>query len=231
MSRVNFYQLLELKISPPESDPDVIESAIKRKQAEWSRLRNHPTKGTQARQNISLLTEIRKIMGDPQLREKEARNAIELLKKKLESKFRQIDNHVYLLAAKGDVTDEEIGRLSEFHKVKPLIVQRRVDRWRKKQGHALEVHLRHLLITGKPDEKTIEKVASQFDTTPETANAILKKLLDERSAELDAYINIQIRKGFMSQQEISSLAEIYAIDQGEILRRVRCPGRSGDARR
>jgi len=229
MSRVNFYQLLELKINPPESDPDVIESAIKRKQNEWSRLRNHPTKGTQARQFISLLNEIRKTMADPKLREKEARDALELLKKKLEKKFKSIDNHVALLCSKGDITDEEITRLSEFHNVKPQIIQRRVERWRKKHGHELEIYLAHLLIDGKPDEKTTEKVASQFQTTSEAVHAVLQKLLDERSTELESYINIQIRKGFMAEREISSLAEIYALDEGEILRRVRCPIKKGSS--
>jgi len=227
MSRVNFYQLLDLKINPPESDPDVIESAIKRKQAEWSRLRNHPTKGTQARQFISLLNEIRKTMTDPKLRENEARNALELLKKKLETKFQAIDNHVVFLCSKGDITRDEITRLAEFHKVKPQIIHRRVERWRKKHGHELEIQLAHLLIDRKPDDKAISKVASQFQTSPETVQAVLKKLVDERSAELESYINIQIRKGFMSEREISSLAEIYALDQGEILRRVRCPIKKG----
>ena len=227
MSRVNFYQLLELKINPPESDPDVIESAIKRKQSEWSRLRNHPTKGTQARQFISLVNEIRKTMTDPELREKEARNAVELLKKKLETKFKAIDNHVYLLCSKGTISEQEIARLAEFHKVKLQIIQRRAEVWRKKHGHELEIYLNHLLIDGKPDEKSLGKIASQFQTTSETVNEVLKSLLDERAAELEAYINIQIRKGFMSEREISSLAEIYALDQGEILRRVRCPIRKG----
>jgi hypothetical protein len=227
MSRVNFYQLLELKINPPESDPDVIDSAIKRKQSEWSRLRNHPTKGTQARQFISLVDEIRKTMADPKLREKEARNAVELIKKKLETKFKAIDNHVYLLCSKGAITEEEIARLAEFHRVKPQIIQRRVERWHKKHGQELEIYLNNLLIDGKPDEKTLGKIASQFQTTPETVHDVLKKLIDERFAELEAYINIQIRKGFMSEREISSLSEIYALDQGEILRRVRCPIKKG----
>jgi len=223
MSRVNFYQLLELKINPPESSPQVIAAAIKRKQAEWSRLRNHPTKGTLARQYISLLTDIRKVMGEPQLREKEARKALDLLKKKLEAKFKNIDNHVNLLGCKGDISTNEIARLVDFHKVKPQIIQRRVDRWRKKHGTELEAHLNRLLIYGKPDEKTIEKIATQYKSPLEEVHAVIKKLMDERSSELDAYINIQIRKGFMSQKEISSLAEIYAINQGDILRQIRCP--------
>lgn len=227
MSRVNFYQLLELKINPPESNPEVIEAAIKRKQSEWSRLRNHPTKGTQARQYISLLTDIRKTMGDPESRKNEARNALELLKKKLESKFQNIDSHVFLLGSKGEIYEEEIKQLAEFHKVKPQIIQRRVDRWRKKHGHPIAVHLNHLLISERPDDKAVEKIASQFETTVDTVRKILKNLLKERSDELDAYINIQIRKGFMAEKEISTLSEIYALDQGEILRRVRCPIKKG----
>ncbi len=223
MSRINFYQLLELKINPPESDPQVLAAAIKRKQAEWSRLRNHPTKGTQARQYISLLTDIQKVMGDPQLREKEARSALDLLKKKLEAKFKNIDSHLKLLGCKGDISEDEIDRLVHFHKVKPQIIQRRVDRWRKKHGTELEAHLGRLLIYEKPDEKAIDKIATKFQSPSDKVHAVLKNLLDERSGEIDAYINIQIRKGFMSQKEISSLAEIYALDQGEILRQIRCP--------
>ena len=85
MDRVNFYQLLELPINPPESNPQAIEDAIKKKQAEWSRLRNHPTKGIQARHYISLLSEIRNVMTDSELRQKEAQAAVEELKKKLVS--------------------------------------------------------------------------------------------------------------------------------------------------
>ncbi|MCB2167809.1 MAG: DUF1566 domain-containing protein [Deltaproteobacteria bacterium] len=223
MSRINFYQLLELKINPPESNPQVIESAIKRKQTEWSRLRNHPTKGTLARQYISLLTEIRSVMADNQLREKEARHALDLLKKKLEAKFKRIDSHVKLLGCKGDLSDIEIVKLADFHKVKPQIIQRRVDRWKKKHGSALEVYLSQLLIDKKPDEKTTQKIAAQFDTSPAEVQAVLKKLLEDRSSEVDAYINIQIRKGFMTQKEISSLAQIYSLDQGDVLRLIRCP--------
>ncbi|GEM_PF-682350 len=223
MSRVNFYQLLELKINPPESNPQVIAAAIKRKQAEWSRLRNHPTKGTLARQNISLLTEIRKVMSDSELRTSEARAALDLLKKKLEAKFIAIDKHIQLLGSKGDLDEDDIDRLATFHKVKPTIVQRRADRWRKKKGAPLAIHLSRLLIHEKPDEKTVSKIAAQFGTTSDNVQAVLKKLQDERSAEIEAYINIQIRKGFMAQNEISNLAAIYSIDQGDILRRVRCP--------
>ena len=223
MSRVNFFQLLELRINPPESDPRAIASAIKRKQAEWSRMRNHPTKGTQARQYISLLTEIRKVMEDAELREKEAQQALELLKKKLEAKFKIIDGHVQLLGYKGDITENELSRLAKFHKVKPQIIKRRVDRWRKKHGSALQAHLNQLLIYEKPDEKRIEKIAAQFDTTSENVSAVIKSTLEERSSELDSYINIQVRKGFMAQKEISDLADIYVLEQGEILRHIRCP--------
>jgi hypothetical protein len=214
---------LELQINPPESDPQVIESAIKRKQAEWSRLRNHPTKGTQARQYISLLTEIRNVMGDPQLRKEEALNALENLKKKLGAKFKVIDSHVFLLGSKGEITQDEVSRLAQHHKVKPQIIQRRVDRWGKKHGTALETHLNRLLIYGKPDEKMVEKIALQFDTSTEETRKVIDKLLEERTREIDAYINIQIRKGYMSEKEISSLAALYSFDQGEILRHIRCP--------
>lgn len=223
MSRVNFYQLLELKIHPPESNPEVIDAAIKRKQAEWSRLRNHPTKGTHARQYISLLNDIRKVMGDSRLREEEARNAVDLLRKKLGAKFKVIDSQLDLLGSNGDISEAEVDRLAGFHKVKPQIIQKRVDHWRKKHGHPLAIHLSRLLARERPEEKAFSKIAAQFGCSLEDVQKVLNRLLEERWAELDTYISIQIRKGFMSEKEIASLAEIYALNQGDILRRIRCP--------
>ena len=72
MKRKNLYILLGLSIEPPEEDAEKIEAAIQKKQNEWSKLLNHPTKGIQAKQFISLIPEIQKVMADPALRKKEA---------------------------------------------------------------------------------------------------------------------------------------------------------------
>ena len=92
MEKPNYYLLLELSLDPPEADPKVIEEAIKKKQSEWSRYRNHPTKATVAQQNISMIPDIQKTMGDEKLRKKEAKAAQVILKKKEEKRFAGLTN-------------------------------------------------------------------------------------------------------------------------------------------
>jgi hypothetical protein len=223
MDRVNFFHLLELNIKPPEADPSVIEAAIKRKQAEWSRLRNHPTKGMQARQNISLLPEIRKVMADPELREKEAQGAREELKKKLEAKYRAIDDTIRLFFSKGSVTAGEAEKIAAHHGVSAIVVQRRVETWAKRYPSEFQRQLRMLLSTWSVSPKDISRLAQKFGVSNEDAEQEVNAIRQRRLAEIDAYVGIQIRKGYMTQAEIVDLADLYSIEAGEILRRIRCP--------
>ncbi len=123
MDRINFYQLLDLPINPPENDLKIIEDAIKKKQMAWSRLRNHPTKGIQARHYISLLPEIQKVMADSELRKQEAEAALEDLKKRLETIFKAVDRHIDLIGSKGDISSQEIDNIAARHDIKPPMVQ------------------------------------------------------------------------------------------------------------
>ena len=126
MGRENFYILLALSVKPPEDDQKIIELAIKQKQSEWSRLRNHPTKALKAKQYIGLLPEIRRIMSDPKLRKAEALNAIKILSKKAAEKFLVIDRHIAICMSKGFITDEEIFNLAKRHSVKANEIKKRI---------------------------------------------------------------------------------------------------------
>jgi hypothetical protein len=223
MDRINFYQLLELQINPPENNAETIENAIKKKQSHWSRLRNHPTKGIQARHYISLLPEIRRVMTDSKLRQEEAQAAVEELKKRLESIFKAVDRHIDLIGSKGEVLSEEIARIAARHEIKPPLVQKRVERWQKRRGSPVVMQIQHQMIDGKLSDQDLEKIAQQHGIDPKTAIKIHQQLMDQRLAELDDFINIQVRKGYMTQAEISGLAAVFPFDEGEILRRIRCP--------
>jgi len=126
MTRENFYFLLELPVDPPEESPDVIEKAIKTKQAEWSRNRNHPTKGIQAQTNIGLMPTIREVMFDPTLRRKEAAKAQEISQQRDAQKFAVTDHHVAILGTKGYITEDEINKLALFDKVNVDELRKRV---------------------------------------------------------------------------------------------------------
>lgn len=223
MGRINFYQLLDLSINPPENDLEAIEAAIKKKQMAWSRLRNHPTKGIQARHYISLLPEIRNVMTDEAQRQKEAEAAVEELKKRLEGIFKAVDRHIDLVGCKGEILEGEIEKIAARHDIKPPLVTKRVARWRKKRGSPAVLQVQRQLTNGKLSDQELEKIAEQHGIDPGTINKIHQQLLEQRLAELDEFINIQVRKGYMTQGEISGLAAVFPLDEGEILRRIRCP--------
>ena len=224
MDRINFYQLLELPINPPEDDFQAIDIAITKKQTAWSRLRNHPTKGIQARHNISLLPEIRRVMLDSKLRQEEARAAVEALKKRLKSIFKMVDRHIDLVGSKGQILPEEIERIAARHEIKPQLVEKRVERWQKRRGSPAVIQIQRQLINGKSlSEPELEKIAQQHGIEPGVAKKIHQQLTDQRLAELDDFVNIQVRKGYMTHAEISGLAAVFPFDEGEILRRIRCP--------
>ena len=74
MPRENYYLLLEL--DPAIRDITSIVAAIEKKQSEWSRDRNHPTKARQAQTNLNLISHIHKLMvEDLVTREIEAKDA------------------------------------------------------------------------------------------------------------------------------------------------------------
>ncbi|MBF0224970.1 MAG: DUF1566 domain-containing protein [Desulfobacterales bacterium] len=137
MDRDNFYILLELSIDPPENNPTVIVTAIKKKQSEWSRFRNHPTKALQAKQYIGLLPEIKKVMSDAELRAKEARDAKKILAEKEKGKVIELDKHLKITLSKGFITNEEIAQLAKIHSLPENDIRDRIEQ--KKQEKLLEM--------------------------------------------------------------------------------------------
>src|SRR4051794_7256831 len=60
----DFFELLGLSPDAPWSDAS-FEAALQTRQQEWSRQTNHPTRGLEAQKNLSQLSEIRRVLGDP----------------------------------------------------------------------------------------------------------------------------------------------------------------------
>jgi hypothetical protein len=171
MERDNFYIILDLSLDPPQTDSSKIEETIKKKQTEWSRLRNHPTKGIKAQQYIGMIPEIRNVMMNPKLREIEARAALEIIRKNEESKFLNIDRHLELLMSKGFIKEEEIFKLAKHHKVNVVEIRNRIKlkeqekfsgldkqiQNRMKKGYITEAEITILSRIHDMDEKIIRK--------------------------------------------------------------------------
>ncbi|MCF8094065.1 MAG: DUF1566 domain-containing protein [Desulfobacteraceae bacterium] len=161
MERENFYILLELAYDPPETDPEVIEKAISKKQTEWSRLRNHPTKGLHAQKCINMIPEIRRVMKDEALRAKEAEAARELMAKNKESKYPEIDRHIDILMGKGHITKEEKARLATVHGLAENEIQNRINAKKYEKYHRIDQQITLRMAKGYLTESEVEKIAKR----------------------------------------------------------------------
>jgi formylglycine-generating enzyme required for sulfatase activity/predicted DNA-binding protein with PD1-like motif len=148
MPKENFYILLEL--SPAENDTSRINAAIKNKQLEWSKWRNHPTKGRMAQQYLGLVPEINKVMGEPALRQAEAQAAKALLDKAQKEQFEKLDEYIEILSSKGNMFEKEIHMLAtKFPNIPKAEIRRRI-----------KVSIVKAQKTPQPLDKTTAKVIS-----------------------------------------------------------------------
>ncbi|MFO7838940.1 MAG: DUF1566 domain-containing protein [Desulfosalsimonadaceae bacterium] len=162
MERENFYILLDLSIDPPETDPAVIEKQIKKKKAEWSRLRNHPTKGLQAQKNISLIPEIEKVMLDPQQRDEELEAAKSVIRKGKESKYPEIDRHIDILMGKGFIATEEVVKLARLHNLEQKEIQDRINKKKQEKYGHIDRAISLRMDKGYITESEIAKIAKRY---------------------------------------------------------------------
>lgn len=159
MQRENFYILLNLSVDPPDTDPGKIEQAIKKKQSEWSRMRNHPSKGIQAQHNIGMISEIRNVMLNPKLREKEAEKARKILTEKKKEKYSGIDRHLDIRMSKGFITDEEIKKLAQLHHIPEEEINKRLQKKEEKKYAEIDKHIRIRMKKGYITEGEISKLS------------------------------------------------------------------------
>jgi fibronectin type 3 domain-containing protein len=125
MPRENFYILLEL--SPTETDTSRIDAAIKKKQSEWSKMRNHPTKGGKAQKYLGLIPEIKKVMGDNALCQAEAKDAKILQDKAEKEKFKELDEYIRILSLKGKMLEKDVRQLAkEFKGIPEVDIRSRI---------------------------------------------------------------------------------------------------------
>ena len=167
MQRENFYILLDLNIDPPENDPNVIEAALLQKKAEWSRLRNHPTKGLQAQKFINMIPDIEQVMRDAVLREQEAIEATAALEKSKESKISEIDSHIDILMGKGFIANEDIARLAEIHGLESSDIQARIAAKKSDQYIRVDQQINLRMGKGYLTEAELSKIARQNSMAPE----------------------------------------------------------------
>jgi hypothetical protein len=222
MERENYYLLLELPVDPPEQDLKVIGAALKEKQAKWSRLRNHPTKSTEAKRYIGMLPDMKRVFSNPKLRMAEAEAAREKLKASETRKDEQVDGHIRLLMAKGKITPKEITELARIDDVDETFVQERVQK--NEVIFKIDAEIENLLRRGKESDKAIKALAKKLAISPDKIRERIRKKKDERFLEIDRYLlQIGEKRGFVTEGAITKLSRIYNIKESKILERLECP--------
>lgn len=104
----SYFILLELPFDPPESDPNKINEAIAKKQAQWSRDQLNPVKKAKSSECLAALEDIRKVMLDPAARKQEAAKA----KQVKDRKAKDLEAKLSLYRAKGDkLSDKDLKQL------------------------------------------------------------------------------------------------------------------------
>lgn len=217
----NYYLLLELSLDPPEEDPDVIEAAIKQKQALWSKNRNHPTKATQAQQYIGLIPEIRKVMFDDSLREKEAREAKTFLLDQEKEAFAKIDRHLAMVLSKGSANKKDIAKLAQIDDIEEEKLQKRLSQ--REKPLRVSGQLENLFNAGKLTDKQVARLAKSVGVDKQKIQGLVKKKENARFQEIEYYLGRCSRRGYIITAEIGQLAQLYKLKEDQILRRVKCP--------
>lgn len=113
MERDNYFILLDLPHT--EENQATLEAAIKKKQAEWSRMRNHPSKGILANKYLGMLSDIRQVMLNESLRQAEAQAAEQITLQAQKRAYAAINKEIQLHAAKGFMTQKEFDRLKKTY--------------------------------------------------------------------------------------------------------------------
>jgi len=221
MERENYYLLLELSVDPPENDPKVIQEAIKTKQSQWSRYRNHPTKSVQAKQYIGMIPDIRKVMTDPDLRKKEADEAKGMLKNQVSEKFEKIDRHIALLISKGIISKTEIAGLSKIDSVEEADILDRIKK--NEKSLKLDREIRLLINKGKIGNKKIANLAKKYAVGEEKIRDRITKTEEDILAEIDKYLEYCREQDYLSENIIEKLAKIYSVKESLIMSRIKSP--------
>jgi len=224
----NYYLLLELSVEPAEKDTKVIEEALKKKQSQWSRYRNHPTKAIKAKQYIDMIPQIRKVMTDPELRQKEAVEAKKILGNKETNKYSKLDRHLELLMSKGGMTKKEIAKLAKMHGIEENVIRERVKK--KEKIFKIDKQISLLMEKGEVPDKKIAGLAKHYAIGEDKIREWIAKKKEAVFTDIDSYIaSRSANEGFVTETAVARLAKLYSCTQGDIMMRLKnCAVRKED---
>jgi|GEM_PF-2512787 len=111
-TRSNYFILLGIDPAQAWSEAEFVK-ILKDKKAEWTRLRNHPTKRAEGQKNLELVPKIESLMKDEAERKKEAAEAIRIKSEQQKGVKEAFIENFKLFTIKGFITEEEIVQLTK----------------------------------------------------------------------------------------------------------------------
>lgn len=108
----NYFILLGLSFDPPETNEEIINNAINEKVKQWQNESKNPRKAMIAKDNMSKIPDIKKVMLDEKLREQEAQAAKQYKK----DKIKDISYEILILSTKGYILLDEIENILKKYK-------------------------------------------------------------------------------------------------------------------
>ncbi len=213
MERENFYIILELSVDPPETDLGVINRAIANKKAQWSRLRNHPTKGLQIQKYLNMIPEIQRVMLDRELRRQEADAAKAFLQKGMEAKFSEIDRHIEILMGKGFIAKEEITRLADLHNIPQNEIQERINAKKQEKFIRIDLEIGYRMAKGYLTETEVARIAKHHALTVEEIKSRVRcpvtRDAKDKAALKPKQIDPSINKSILDNLKIVDKGSLY----------------------
>lgn len=128
IERPNFFVLLELDPNAPW-DQAVFEDVLRAKRNEWSRQGSWVgQKALIAKQNLGMIDKIKQVMADPQLRQKEAEAARELLDQARQARREAFEKQLAYINRGSGISEEELRQFIEAFKdiLSPEEIRRRI---------------------------------------------------------------------------------------------------------
>ncbi len=191
--RENYFILLEIDPKAPWSD-EKFEKTLKQKRAEWTAKSKLPRRrGAQYREYLALVSEIKKIMGDPDQRAKEAEMAKNSQQEtpgqvEQEKLIREID----LISSKGFIKEPEIqGLVRKYQKYVPESFVRD------------EINRKNIQINQDVDESSLENL----ETLDKTQLKRIKGHLETLGCQ-NIYEFLEVSKTTVNSKDIIEKANI-----------------------
>ncbi|MDI6797604.1 MAG: DUF1566 domain-containing protein, partial [Desulfatibacillaceae bacterium] len=156
---------------------------------------------------------IRRVMNDPELRQKEAESAVVKIAAADEEKLAGVDRHLAIHMSKGFVTDEEVAKLAELHGVDQDAVRKRLRRKEEEKFAEIDQQIGIRMTKGFITEDEISKIAKAHVVPPDLVRkrvtGTIKKEGEAAAPAAGKGLDPSLAKVIQSSLSVTGHASLY----------------------